>query len=80
MKYACSNCNAAKKIGPTDYACRAVPPVPVFLGMRQVHSAFPHVVGVKPHVTQEPVISSQYPVVGAEDWCREHQPVETFSS
>lgn len=80
MKPTCSNCNTAKKIGPNDYACQAHPPTPVFLGMRQVRAAFPHVVGVNAPVAQEPVISSQYPVMGAMDWCREHQLAEVTSS
>jgi hypothetical protein len=63
MNKTCSNCDAYL-VGDKDSGhCRARPPVPMVMGVRQNPISG----------QQEPVIHALFPVMNAKSWCREHQ-------
>ena len=64
----CGNCTAWLRTGPDRQTgvCRAIPPVPIFLGMGT------GLLGGQP----TPQIISYFPPMMVEGWCRMHEPTE----
>jgi hypothetical protein len=69
----CGNCNAYMKENPIQGVCRAKPPVPILLGIKQRA-----VLQGLPDSGAEPMITSYFPPMRKEGWCREWEPTEAM--
>ena len=65
MANTCETCNAYLKRSPKDGFCRAVPPIPLVVGITE------HPVSRKP----VPSVEALFPPMDKNSWCRQHQPV-----
>jgi hypothetical protein len=64
MANTCETCNAYLKRGPKDGYCRAVPPIPLVVGLSE------HPVTHQP----TPRVEALFPPMDKNSWCRQYQP------
>jgi hypothetical protein len=69
LRACCGNCNAYMKENPNQGVCRAKPPVPLMIGMAKRHQ----LAGL-PQQNAEPIVTSYFPPMRKEGWCREWEP------
>ena len=71
LKASCGTCNAwLKQPGGKQGLCRANPPLPIMLGMKQQKA----IVGLPNSGVAEPMIASVFPQMTDTGWCRAWEP------